>query len=149
MGYICQKNSEIFNNLVEYLGDNTDNVMNTYYKWMGINDDVKYINKTLTGTNGVINAMLVFRGPPYVYKENGEQVGCLIDTLYDFARKYGYQLNIKEATNPGELVSALEKGEIDIISILIMDSIKDKFSFHEVPELEMKVMIRYSNSEST
>ena len=104
MGYICQKNSEIFNNLVEYLGDNTDNVMNTYYKWMGINDDVKYINKTLTGTNGVINAMLVFRGPPYVYKENGEQVGCLIDTLYDFARKYGYQLNIKEATNPYELV---------------------------------------------
>ena len=30
-----------------------------------------------------------------------------------------------------------------------MDSIKDKFSFHEVPELEMKVMIRYSNSENS
>ena len=147
MGYICQKNSEIFNNLVEYLGDNTDNVMNTYYKWMGINDDVKYINKTLTGTNGVINAMLVFRGPPYVYKENGEQVGCLIDTLYDFARKYGYQLNIKEATNPGEIYMALGKGEIDITSMLIQDEIKGRFSFHEVPEIEIKVLIRYSNSE--
>ena len=30
-----------------------------------------------------------------------------------------------------------------------MDSIKDKFSFHEVPELEMKIMIRYSNSENS
>ena len=104
IGYACQKDSEIFNNLVEYLGDNMDNVRNSYYKWMGINDDAKYIDKTLTGTNGVINAMFVFRSPPYVYKENGEQVGCLIDTLYDFARKYGYQLNIKEATNPYELV---------------------------------------------
>ncbi len=149
IGYACQKDSEIFNKLVEYLGENNDIVMNTYYKWMGINDDTKYIDKTLTGTNGVINAMFVSRNPPYVYKENGEQVGCQIDTLYDFARKYGYKLNIKEATNQDELTTALEKGEIDITNILMVDELKDKFSFHEVPELEMKVMVRYSNTKNS
>ena len=149
IGYACQKNSEIFNKLVEYLAENADNVMNTYYKWMGINYEGKYIDKTLTGTNGVINAMFIFSNPPYVYIENGEQAGCQIDTLYDFARKYGYKLNIKEATNAGELTTALEKGEIDITNILMVDELKDKFSFHEVPELEMKVMVRYSNTKNS
>ena len=90
LGYACKKDSEIFNKLVEYMGENNDYVMNTYYKWMGINDDGKYIDKTLTGTNGVINAMFVFRSPPDLYIENGEQLGGQIDILYEFARKYGY-----------------------------------------------------------
>ena len=79
IGYACQKDSEIFNKLVEYLGENNDIVMNTYYKWMGINDDTKYIDKTLTGTNGVINAMFVSRNPlMYIKKMENKSVVKLI-----------------------------------------------------------------------
>ena len=46
---------------------------------MGINDEGKFINKTLTGENGVIKAMCI-NLPPFTYQdENGELIGLEVE----------------------------------------------------------------------
>ena len=55
----------------------------------------------------------------------------------------------KEKGNLEYISQEILEEYIDITNILMVDEIKDKFSFHEVPELEMKVMVRYSNTNNS
>jgi ABC-type amino acid transport substrate-binding protein len=114
---------------------------------MGINDDGKFINKTLTGTNGVIKAMCI-NLPPFTYPdENGELIGLEVEALYKFAREYGYQLEIelKDVSSVNEIYQSLEDKSIDITSFLIQDINVSQFSSYDMNELEIKAVIRYSN----
>lgn len=145
--FVAQKDSDIFQKLLEFYENNSDNLYFIFYKWMGINDDGKFINKTLTGKNGVIKAMCI-NLPPFTYKdENGELIGLEVETLYEFAREYGYQLEIelKDVSSVNEILQSLEDKSIDITSFLIQDIDVSKFSIYELDKLEIKGVIRYSN----
>ena len=145
--FVAQKDSDIFQKLLEFYEKNLDNLYFIFYKWMGINDDGKFINKTLTGKNGVIKAMCI-NLPPFTYKdENGELIGLEVETLYEFAREYGYQLEIelKDVSSVNEIYQSLQDKSIDITSFLIQDIDVSKFSIYELDKLEIKGVIRYSN----
>ena len=145
--FVAQKDSDIFQKLLEFYENNSDNLYFIFYKWMGINDDGKFINKTLTGKNGVIKAMCI-NLPPFTYKdENGELIGLEVEILYEFAREYGYQLEIelKDVSSVNEILQSLEDKSIDITSFLIQDIDVSKFSIYELDKLEIKGVIRYSN----
>ena len=107
----------------EYYTNNEEDLYYIFYKWMGINDDGFYINKTLNGTNGLIKAMCI-NLPPFTFPdENGDLVGLEVEILYKFARLYGYQLEIelKDVESVDEIYNALKNGSIDISSFLIQD----------------------------
>ena len=145
--FVAQKDSDIFQKLLEFYENNSDNLYFIFYKWMGINDHGKFINKTLTGKNGVIKAMCI-NLPPFTYKdENGELIGLEVEILYEFAREYGYQLEIelKDVSSVNEILQSLEDKSIDITSFLIQDIDVSKFSIYELDKLEIKGVIRYSN----
>ena len=145
--FVTQKDSDIYKKIVEFYENNSENLYSIFYKWMGINDDGKFINKTLTGKNGVIKAMCI-NLPPFTYKdENGELIGLEVETLYEFAREYGYQLEIelKDVSSVNEIYQSLQDKSIDITSFLIQDIDVSQFSSYDMNELEIKGVIRYSN----
>ena len=145
--YIAQKDSDILTKLLEFSEANIKYLDYIFYKWMGINDDGKFINKTLTGKNGVIKALCV-NLPPFTYKdENGELVGFEVETLYEFAREYGYQLEIelKDVSSVNEILQSLEDKSINITCFLIQDIDASRFSIYELDKREIKGVIRYSN----
>ena len=108
--FVTQKDSDIYKKIVEFYENNSENLYSIFYKWMGINDDGKFINKTLTGKNGVIKAMCI-NLPPFTYPdENGELIGLEVEALYNFAREYGYQLEIelKDVSSVNEIYQSLQ-----------------------------------------
>ena len=145
--YIAQKDSDILQKLLEFSEANIKYLDYIFYKWMGINDDGKFINKTLTGKNGVIKALCV-NLPPFTYQdENGELIGFEVETLYEFAREYGYQLEIelKDVSSVNEILQSLEDKSINITCFLIQDIDASRFSIYELDKREIKGVIRYSN----
>ena len=145
--FVTQKDSDIYKKILEFYENNSENLYSIFYKWMGINDDGKFINKTLTGKNGVIKALCV-NLPPFTYKdENGELVGFEVETLYEFAREYGYQLEIelKDVSSVNEILQSLEDKSINITCFLIQDIDASRFSIYELDKREIKGVIRYSN----
>ena len=144
--FVTQKDSQIFKDLTEYYTNNEEDLYYIFYKWMGINDDGFYINKTLTGTNGLIKAMCI-NLPPFTFPdENGELVGLEVEALYKFARLYGYQLEIelKDVSSVDE-INALKDGSINITSFLIQDIDTSIFSTLSLNEIEIQGIVRYSN----
>ena len=57
--FICQKNSSIYQQLLQFQEKSKERgeYYDAYYKWMGINEESIYINKTLPGIRGVIKAL--------------------------------------------------------------------------------------------
>ena len=150
--FVGPKDSIIVKQLTEFYGDNYDDLLFLFYKWMGINDDGKFINKTLTGKNGTIKAMCIDLPPLTYLDENGELTGLEIETLYKFARKYGYQLDIelKDVSSVEEIYNSLKDGSINITSFLIQDIDVSQFSIYELNQVEINAIVRYSNTpEST
>ena len=123
--------------------------MKIHYKWMGISEDDKIIDKNLSGGNGEIKAMFILEYPPYTYKnEEGEAVGGEIEVLYNFAREKGYTLNIQEVSSLDEQYNALKNKEINITSFTKTEKYEEEFSFPDILDvtiLEYKPMIRFSN----
>ena len=150
--FVCPKDSIIFKQLNEFYENYLDDLVFIFYKWMGINEDGLFINKTLTGKNGTIKAMCLDLPPFSYYDENGEIIGLEVETLYKLARQYGYQLNIelKDVSSVEEIYNSLKDGSINITSFLIQDIDVSQFSIYELNQIEINPIVRYSNTpEST
>ena len=127
------------------------NFLNVYYKWMGINEESTYTNKTLPGNRDVIKA-LFFIYPPYVYKnEEGELVGSLVQFLYGFATVFGYQVDLKEASSIEEINQAIKSNSVDIVNYFIQEgNFPTEISYIIFGQGKLNPIIRFSNHpEST
>ncbi|AKG91958.1 ABC-type amino acid transport [Geoglobus ahangari] len=72
----------------------------------------------------------VYNNSPLVFYENGQAKGLFIDILEDVARIEGWRLHYVAAPFP-ELMSALEKGEIDILlDVAYSEERLDSISFN-------------------
>ena len=99
--------------------DESGRYFDTFYKWMGINEEGYYINKSLAASNEIIKA-LVFYYPPLVFKDqNDELVGSSISFLYGFCHVFGYQLDIQVTTSIDELDKAIKNKSFDLVNYFI------------------------------
>ena len=118
-------------------------------KWLGINYQIQYINKTLSGENGVINVAVLENNSPYSYRDkSGELTGGEIDFIYDFAREYGYQINMIMANNQDEEIEFLKNKSADIaISYLpIREDKMDEISYSRFwHKGGISTLVRYEN----
>ena len=147
--YYVEKNSEIYQKLVEFqnFSKGKGKYLETYYKWMGINEDGYYVNKTLTRNNGVLKALL-FNYPPFSFiDEKGDLVGSGVSFLYGFCFYIGYQLDLKIANSIDELDQAINNKSFDIVNYFIQDKDKNlsEYSILSLSESKIVPIIRYSN----
>ena len=145
--FVCEKNSDIYEKLNEFQSKNKQSgkFQKTYYKWMGINEDGYYINKTLVRNNGILKA-LVFYYPPYVFKdEKGELVGSTVQFLYGFCGYNGYQLDLKITTSIDELDQAIHNKTFNIVNYFNPQYSLSEYSYFIFNELTVNPIIRYSS----
>ena len=122
--------------------------------WMGINYQIQYINKTLSGENGNINVVALLNNPPYSCKDKkGEMTGADIDFIYGFARDYGYQINLITANSQEEEIEFLKNKSADLAVgyFPIREDKKDEISFSNFWHIGgIGNLVRYENlPEST
>ena len=149
-------NVTLLNQVNEFLSNINTNT-NTEQKkkvWMGINYQIQYINKTLSGENGIINAVVLLNNPPYSYKDkSGEMTGADLDFIYAFARDYGYQINLITANSQDEEIELLKNKSVDIAVgyFPIREDKRDEISFSNFWHNGTIVnLVRYENlPEST
>ena len=117
--------------------------------WLGINYQIQYINKTLSGENGTINVVTILNNPPYSYRDkSGEITGMDIDYNYNFARDYGYQINLIKANSHDEEIEFLKNKSVDIAisSFPIRNDKRDEINFTNVWYSGAVVtLVRYEN----
>ena len=95
IGVGLQKDKETLLNQINEFISKVDISAHTRNTWLGINFQMIHINKTLSGENGVINVVSLENNPPYSYRnKSGELTGDEVEFIYDFAREYGYQVNM-------------------------------------------------------
>lgn len=117
----------------EYLSAIKTNLSyNDILKYWTENTSFKKIDKELTGINGVINAGINTKVPPFAYKENNEILGFEVDLLYRFAKHYGYQVQIRELTTEDQ-TNNIVNDNIDLVlgCYSITDQRKKKMFFSE------------------
>ena len=93
-----------FNNLDDYLIDeikkfhlSQEAIKELKTIWFGCDNNLKNVNKFLTGENGNLTIGLKFNEPPFSYLDSdGNNIGLFIDLLYRFANYSGYDLNLIE-----------------------------------------------------
>jgi len=117
--------------------------------WLGINYQIQYINKTLSGENGVINVTVLENNSPYSYRDkSGEMTGAEMDFIYNFAREYGYQINMIMANSQDEEIEFLKNKSADIALSYLpiredkMDEISYSRFFHKGG---ISALVRYEN----
>ena len=118
-------------------------------EWLGINYQMQYINKTLSGENGILNVVVLLDNPPYSYKDkHGEMTGGDIDFIYDFARDYGYQINLITANSQDEEIEFLKNKSADIAAgyFPIRDEKRDEINFSNLwHKGGIATLVRYEN----
>ena len=118
-------------------------------KWLGINYQIQYINKTLSGENGTINAVVLLNNPPFSYKDkSGEMTGGDIDFIYEFARENGYQINLITANSQDEEIEFLKNKSADIAAgyFPIRNDKRDEINFSNFWHMGVIVtLVRYEN----
>jgi len=146
--FIFQKNSSIYQKLLEFQNKSKERgrYYDTYYKWMGINEESIHINKTISRNNGLIKA-LFFNYPPFMYKdEEGELVGSIVQFLYAFCKQIGYQVDLKETSSIDELNQAIKSNSFDIVYYFIQEgNAPTENSYILFGEGELNPIIRFSN----
>ena len=146
--FICQKNSSIYQQLLQFqdIAKERGTYYDAYYKWMGINEESIYINKTISRNKGLIKA-LFFNYPPYVYKdEKGELVGSIVQFLYGFGKQIGYQVDLKETSSIDELNQAIKSNSFDIVYYFIQEgNAPTENSYILFEEGKLNPIIRFSN----
>jgi len=145
---IQKDNTTLLNRINEVLGNST--FMNEITaKWLGVNYQVKYIDKNLAGNNGILNIVVKPNDLMYCYKDdNGELSGPDIEVIYEFARKYGYKLNIIEVNTYDEQVDFLKNKSADIAvgNFIIRDDKRNDVNFsNTVYPSPISTVIRYEN----
>ena len=83
VGFGVQKdNTTLLNQLNDFIS-NTTLIYELYSRWVGINYQIKYIDKNLTGNNGTLNIIVKDNFSGNCKKdENGEFTGSEIELLY-------------------------------------------------------------------
>ena len=118
-------------------------------QWLGINYQIQYINKTLSGENGTLNVVVLLNNPPYSYKDkSGEMTGGDIDFIYDFARENGYQINLITANSQDEEIEFLKNKSADIAAgyFPIRDDKRDEINFSNLwHKGAIGTLVRYEN----
>ena len=118
-------------------------------QWLGINYQIQYINKTLSGEKGTINVVVLLNNPPYSYKDkSGEMTGVDIDFIYDFARENGYQINLITANSQDEEIEFLKNKSADIAAgyFPIRDDKRDEINFSNLwHKGAIGTLVRYEN----
>ena len=118
-------------------------------QWLGINYQIQYINKTLSGENGTINAVVLLNNPPFSYKDkSGEMTGGDIDFIYEFARENGYQINLITANSQDEEIEFLKNKSADIAAgyFPIRNDKRDEINFSNFWHMGVIVtLVRYEN----
>ena len=146
--FIFQKNSSIYQKLLEFQNKSKERgrYYDTYYKWMGINEESIHINKTISRNNGLIKA-LFFNYPPFMYKdEEGELVGSIVQFLYAFCKQIGYQVDLKETSSIDELNQAIKSNSFDMVYYFIQEgNAPTENSNILFEEGKLIPIIRYSN----
>ena len=145
--FVSEKNSSIYQKLVKFqsLMKESGRYFDSFYKWMGINEEGYYINKTLDTKNEIIKA-LFFYYPPLVFKnENDELVGSSVSFLYGFCHVFGYQLDIQVTTSIDELDKAIKNKSFDLVNYFIQDDISSEYSYFIFSSQPMNPIIRYSS----
>ena len=145
--FVCQKDSNIYQKLIEFkkVIEGNGRYYESYYQWMGIIEDGTFINKTITRNKDTLKA-LFFNYPPYTFKnEKGELVGSHVEFLYGFARYIGYQVELKEASSIDELNQAIKSNSFDIVSYFVQGDAPKENSYLFFDEGKLNPVIRYSN----
>ena len=117
--------------------------------WLGTNFQMIHINKTLSGENGTINVVALENNPPYSYKnKSGELTGDEIEFIYDFAREYGYQINMIVAANQDEEIELLKNktADIAISTLAVREDKNDDINYSNVIyKGTTTALVRYEN----
>ena len=117
--------------------------------WLGINYQIQYINKTLSGENGTINVVTLLNNPPYSYRDKkGEMTGGDIDFIYSFARDNGYKINLIIANSQDEQIEFLKNKSADLAigSFPIRNDKRNEINFSNVWHPNAIVtLVRYEN----
>ena len=117
--------------------------------WLGINYQIQYINKTLSGENGTINVVTLLNNPPYSYRDKkGEMTGGDIDFIYGFARDNGYKINLIIANSQDEQIEFLKNKSADLAigSFPIRNDKRNEINFSNVWHPNAIVtLVRYEN----
>lgn len=152
---IFQKNSTIYQKFYQFQkmaqGNGNGIYYEAYYRWMGINEDGFYINKTMPEDYSVLKA-LTFHYPPYSFNdENGELVGSIVQFLYGFGRIFCYEIDLKEAASIDEINKAIQSNEYDIVFYFVeANNFPTEYSYTLLDEGRLNPVIRYANRpEST
>ena len=117
--------------------------------WLGTNFQMIHISKTLSGENGTINVVTLENNPPYSYKnKSGDLTGDEIEFIYDFAREYGYQINMIVAANQDEEIELLKNktADIAISTLSVREDKNDDISYSNVIyKGTTTALVRYEN----
>ena len=149
-GFGVQKDNTTFHNILyELMGDSDITSQKRRRIWLGINYEIKYINKSLIGYNGTINFVVKIKDEPFAYRDkNGEITGSEIDFIYSFARKFGYKINLIEVNTYDEQVEFLKNKSADIAAgnFIIRDDKRQEIGFTGVfhPSI-LQAIVRYEN----
>ena len=148
-GFGVQKDNTTFHNILYELMGDSDITSQKRRVWLGINYEIKYINKSLIGNNGTINFVAKIKDEPFAYRDkNGEITGSEIDFIYSFARKFGYKINLIEVNTYDEQVEFLKNKSADIAAgnFIIRDDKRQEIGFTGVfhPSI-LQAIVRYEN----
>lgn len=104
-----------------------------YKKWFGSVEPVGKLDMSeLTGENGTIRVAITVECKPFSYMKNGEVCGFDADFIFQFAKEYGYSLEMDDM-NFGALLPSLSAGRYDmaIAGITVTDERKESVHFSD------------------
>ena len=151
-----KKNTTILASFNEFLKEFPVDKDKEMKRWKGINYALKSIEdvkKSLTGENGTINVLFRAKSEPYAYKDkNGDITGLEVLMIYDFAKAYGYKINLKEANTYEELKDSLKNKSADVVGGLfpIKDEYKNDISYSDITLHSVNhIVVRYENLDGS
>ena len=102
--------SELYTQLYDYLPIFED----TVNAWIGLDEGLKYVNKTIENPQKNLKVLMHFNQVPFSFIRDGELVGILPDLMYGFANKNNYSLEIVEAENNTQYIQDIKDNKVNI-----------------------------------
>ena len=128
-----------------------------YYQnnWLGVDETVKHINKTLINPNPQLNFTYLsnFNTFPYAYVDkNNEEVGLITQLLYQYARFYDKGITVKKTYIDEDLIPSVINSSVDMSvgSVILSDINTEIAEFVKSPINATPItVIRYDNAEAS
>ena len=125
------------------------------HNWLGVDERVKDLNKTLMNPNPELNFTYLsnFNTPPYAYlNENNEEVGLLTQLLYEYARYYEKGISLKKTFTDEDLIPSVINSSVDMSvgSVILSDVDTEIAEFVKSPINATPItIIKYDNAEAS